>query len=66
MTTKNMKKIVACVERGEGDNKRKWWTTIGVAFENGDGSWNQRFDFFPTNANTTTIQMRDFDPKSDD
>ena len=66
MTTKTMKKIVACVERGEGDQKRKRWTTIGVAFgPNHDGSWNQLFDFFPTNPNTT-IQMRDFDPKTDD
>lgn len=65
MTTKNMKKLVACVERGEGDNKRSRWTNIGVAFENRDGSWQLLFDFFPTAPNTT-VQLRAIDPKTDD
>lgn len=62
-TKKNMKQLVAAVERGEGDEKRSYWTRIGVAFENSDGSWNQIFDFFPTNPSTTTIQTRDIEPR---
>lgn len=61
-TKKNIKQIVAAVERGEGDSKRTFWTRIGTAFENQDGSWNQRFDFLPTNP-ATTIQMRDIEPR---
>jgi hypothetical protein len=41
------------------------WTRIGVAFENRDGSWNLRFDYLPARMETTTIQMRAFDPKED-
>ena len=63
-TEKNMKQLVAVVERGKGNAKKNWWTRIGVAFENNDGSWNLRFDYLPTDPNTT-IQIRDFDPKSD-
>ena len=61
---KNMKKIVAVVERGEGNNKKGYWTRIGVAFENKDGSYNLRFDYVPTDPQTT-IQIRDFDPKEE-
>jgi len=61
---KNMKKIVAAVERGEGNNKKSYWTRIGVAFENKDGSYNLRFDYVPTDPQTT-IQVRPFDPKED-
>ncbi len=63
---KNIKKLVAVVERGEGDSKKSFWTNVGVAFENRDGSWNLRFDFFPTNPATTTIQLRDIDREEDD
>ncbi len=52
---KNMKQLVAVVTRGD----RNYWTRIGVAFENQDGSWNLRFDFVPTDAGTT-IQLREF------
>ncbi len=62
---KNMKKLVAVVERGEGDSKKSFWTNVGVAFENRDGSWNLRFDFFPTHP-ATTIQLRDIDREEDD
>ena len=61
---KNMKKIVAVVERGEGNNKKGYWTRIGVAFENKDGSYNLRFDYVPTDPQTT-IQIRDFDAKDE-
>lgn len=60
---KKMKQLVAAVERGEGEQKKTFWTRIGVAFENRDGSWNLRFDFLPTRPDTTTIQLRDFEAK---
>lgn len=58
--SKNMKQLVAAVERGEGEAKKTFWTRIGVAFENRDGSWNLLFDFMPARAAETTIQLRDF------
>ena len=62
-TKKNVKQIVAAVERVTRDGeKSSYWTRIGTAFENSDGSWNQLFDFFPTNP-TTTIQLRDIEPR---
>jgi hypothetical protein len=60
---KNMKQLVAAIERGEGDEKKTYWTRIGVAFENRDGSWNLRFDFLPARPAETTIQLRAFDAK---
>ena len=57
---KNMKQLVAAIERGEGDDKKTFWTRVGVAFENRDGSWNLRFDFLPARPADTTIQLRDF------
>jgi hypothetical protein len=52
---KNMKQLVAVVER----KGKSYWTNIGVAMENSDGSWYLRFDFLPTDP-ATTIQMRPF------
>jgi hypothetical protein len=49
---------VAAVERGDGDDKKSYWTRIG-AFENRDGSWNLRFDYFPARPDTT-VQLREF------
>ena len=60
---KKMKQLVAAIERGEGDEKKSYWTRIGVAFENRDGSYNLRFDFLPARPETTTIQLRDFEAK---
>ena len=65
MSTKNMMQLVAVVERGEGADKRGFWTRIGVAFENRDGSWNLRFDYLPARMSDTTIQLRAFDAKED-
>jgi hypothetical protein len=65
MTNKNMKQIVAVVERGEGEDKKSFWTRIGVAFENRDGSYNLRFDYLPSRMSETTIQLRDFNPKEE-
>ena len=38
-----------------------FWTRIGVAFENSDGSLNLIFNYWPT-ARDTTIQIRDPKP----
>lgn len=58
MSTKKMMQLVAVVERGEGEDKKGYWTRIGAAFENRDGSWNLRFDYLPARMAETTIQMR--------
>lgn len=63
MNGKKMKQLVAAIERGEGEEKKTFWTRIGVAFENRDGSYNLRFDFIPARVENTTIQLRDFDAK---
>ncbi len=52
----NMKQIVAVVERGEGADAKKFWTRIGVAFENRDGSWAIDLKAIPMNGK---LQMRD-------
>jgi hypothetical protein len=64
MDTKMMQ-IVAVIEKPtvEGDGKKSYWTRVGVAFENKDGSWNLRFDYLPARMGETTLQMRPFDPK---
>jgi hypothetical protein len=51
----NTQAIFGVVQR-EGMEKG-FWTRIGTAFQNQDGSWNLRFDYLPTNA-IVTIQMR--------
>jgi hypothetical protein len=62
---KEMQQIVAAVERGEGENKKSFWTRVGVAFKNKDGkSWNLRFDYFPARPEIT-IQLRPFNPKDE-
>jgi hypothetical protein len=60
-----MKKLVAAVQLGDGDSKRTHWSNIGVALQNKDGSWNLKFNLLPTNP-STTIQLRDFDPKGEE
>ncbi len=61
-TQKNMKQIVAAVERkAAGGETKTWWTRVGVAFENSDGSFNLLFDFVPTDMQHTTLQLRDID-----
>jgi hypothetical protein len=59
-----MKQIVAVVERGDGSDAKKFWTRIGTAFENRDGSFNLRFDYFPTNP-ATTVQLRDIEKRDE-
>ena len=55
-----MKQLVAAVNRGDAT----FWTRIGVAFENRDGSWTLKFDFVPTSA-ATTVQLREFRPREE-
>ncbi|MGO9836886.1 MAG: hypothetical protein ACLP1X_22045 [Polyangiaceae bacterium] len=43
MNDKKMMQIVGAVQRTVGDDKKTWWTKIGVAFQNKDGSYNLRF-----------------------
>ena len=57
-----MMQIVGAVSRAVGDDKKTWWTKIGVAFQNTDGSWNLRFDYLPTSGETT-IQLREIQPR---
>jgi hypothetical protein len=58
-----MMQIVGAVTRSADDQKKTWWTKIGVAFQNRDGSWNLRFDYLPTRLHETTIQLRELDAK---
>lgn len=51
----NTQALFGVVQR-EGMEKG-FWTRIGTAFQNQDGSWNLRFDYLPTDR-TVTIQMR--------
>mgnify|MGYP003407016171 CR=1 FL=1 len=62
MSNRNMKQLVAAVQRGEGEAKRSFWTRIGTAFECRDGSYNLCFDYLPTDPHTT-IQLRDIDAR---
>jgi len=61
---KNMKQLVAVVQRGEGEEKKTYWTKIGVAFPNRDGSYNLRFDYLPARSDIT-VQLREFSAKEE-
>jgi len=65
MANGKFKHLVAVVERGEGENKKNYWTRIGVAFENRDGSFNLRFDYIPADMAHTTIQLREPNPRDE-
>jgi hypothetical protein len=55
-TTAVVRKIVyAVTERGE----RSFWTRVGAAFTNRDGSMTVRLDAMPMNG---TLQIRDDEP----
>ncbi len=41
----------------EHPNRKAWWTRVGVAFENKDGSWNLHLSAVPVSGNT--LQVRD-------
>jgi hypothetical protein len=62
-TGSKMMQLVGAVERSTLDNDnnkttKTWWTRIGIAFENSDGSWTLKFDYLPTRLHETTIQLR--------
>jgi hypothetical protein len=38
-------------------DQQSYWTRIGVAFENRDGSWHLRFEYMPV-SNETKIHLR--------
>ena len=63
MNDKKMMQIVGAVQRTTEGEKKTWWTKIGVAFQNKDGSYNLRFAYLPARLADTTIQLREFDPK---
>jgi hypothetical protein len=54
------KEIFGVVDRGE----QSFWTRIGVAFQNSDGSLNLLLNFVPTDPGTT-IQIREPRPRDD-
>ena len=57
MKTQTTMEILGVVTRGEG--KKGYWTRIGTAFKNRDGSLNLRFDYLPADLAGTTIQVRE-------
>ena len=58
MTDRKMKHLwmVEDVAAKDGRDKKSWWTKIGVAFENRDGSYSLDLKAFPMNGR---LQMRD-------
>lgn len=56
MKTQNKMAIFGVVKRSEGG--KGFWTRIGSAYVNRDGSFNLRFDYLPANLAETTIQVR--------
>lgn len=65
MGEQKARKELWMVEDREGDGEKKsFWTRIGVAFENKDGSYSLILAAFPVNGR---IQMRDpLPPREDD
>jgi hypothetical protein len=63
MNEKKMMQIVGAIERAGREEKKAWWTRIGTAFQNTDGSWNLLFDYLPARLADTTIQLREIKPK---
>jgi hypothetical protein len=60
--------VLGIVHRKDEHGRRAekgFWTRIGVAFVNRDGSFNLRLDYHPTDPETI-LQMRPFTPKEED
>src|SRR5215470_9137308 len=57
MKTQQTMEILGVVNRGEG--KKSYWTRIGTAYRNRDGSLNLRFNYLPADLASTTIQVRE-------
>jgi hypothetical protein len=62
MSDKKMMQILGASSRTADGEKKTWWTKIGVAFQNRDGSINLRFDYLPA-RDDITVQLREFDAK---
>ena len=59
---KEMKLVYTVVEGRDG---KSFWTRVGVAFVNRDGSWNLKLDAIPTNG-TLQVRDREFEERKDD
>ena len=55
---KQLKIVYAITERGE----KSYWTRIGIATVNRDGSLNVRLDAVPVNG---AMQVRDYNPREE-
>lgn len=65
MSSKAKYKQLWMVEEASTDERgkaRSFWTKIGVAFENRDGSWSLELSALPVNGR---LQMRDPRPRED-
>jgi hypothetical protein len=60
---RKMMQIVGAIPRAADGDKKSWWTKIGVAFFNSDGSINLKFDYLPADLANTSIQLREMDRK---
>lgn len=58
METSKMKVVYTITERGD----KSYWTRIGVAYTNRDGSLNVKLDAVPVNG---TMQVRDWTPREE-
>ena len=58
MDPNKMKIVYTITERGD----RSFWTRIGVAYVNRDGSLNVKLEAVPVNG---TMQVRDWTPRDD-
>jgi hypothetical protein len=58
MESKQLKIVYTINERGD----KTFWTRIGVAYTNRDGSLNVKLDAIPVNG---TMQLRDWTPRDD-
>ena len=67
MKTQQTMEILGVVNRGEGQlgTKKSYWTRIGTAYKNRDGSLNLRFNYLPADLANTTIQVREPRAKDD-
>lgn len=59
---KNMKQLwmVEDIPASAGKDARSFWTKVGVAFENRDGSWSLRLAAIPVSGQ---LQMRDYEKR---
>ena len=63
MSNKPDMAVYHVTERGEGDNKRAFWTKIGAAWSHSDGEgFNLAIDYMPMTAGRIVVRA----PKADD